>query len=170
MPAEVKYIDCGYLTLRRWNTRELAEVEAEIRENGNIPRDTLAPPVQPLYDPPLICFRRRYDLHLEQSEGGGGLPEKTVAVMNKPRVCEKFRKWEQGFTPEDHIEIDLIERQEDRFNRRDISDRRWRLFELFVMGVIVTIVSVCGQIAAAFIERGSLFPEHQSSIVDRAKP
>ena len=42
-------------------------------------------------------------------------------------------------------------------------NHRWRIIELVVMGVIVTIVSVAAQVGAAFIERGSLFPDKVST-------
>ena len=37
------------------------------------------------------------------------------------------------------------------------SDRRWRIIELIVLGIIVTLLAGGFTILGAFIERGSLF-------------
>src|SRR4051812_20972745 len=97
----VRCVECGYLTLRHFQSRRLMEVEEEIRENGNIPNhpDIRQYPGQPLYDPPLVCFRRAFTLHLEQrSEIGGNVSpaQRILYVINKDRRCEKFKLWEQG--------------------------------------------------------------------------
>jgi hypothetical protein len=169
----VKCIDCGYLTLRRNSTRELVEVEAEIRDTGEIPKDHYGPrDIQPLYDPPLICFRNKFKLYEEQNAVTGvGPAGRILAVINKERPCDKFKKWVQGFTPKQHVEMDLIERQQASIDRKDRRDWWWRIFELFVMAVIVTAVSILGNIWAALVERGSLLKDKpQVNAIDQQQP
>ena len=66
MPENVKCIECGCLGLRKWVTREIVEVEDEIRDTGDIPVSTdPKTPNQPLYDPPLICIAKAYPLFIQ---------------------------------------------------------------------------------------------------------
>ena len=48
--------------------------------------------------------------------------------------------------------MSMIERQQLRLDARDKSDRRWRVVELIVMMLIVTVVSVLAQIVVIFVK------------------
>lgn len=92
--------------------------------------------------------------------GKAGSKRPTAAMMAK--LCSAFTTWRQGYTPKEHVEMSLVEEQREWQRNRDRDDRRWRIIELAIMGIIVTLVSVAAQIIAAFIERGSLFPDQPS--------
>ncbi len=74
-------------------------------------------------------FSRAFTLHKEQrNEIGGNVSpaQRILCVINKERRCNKFKKWEQGFTPKEHAEMDLIERDKARQDARDESARQFQ--------------------------------------------
>lgn len=114
--AEVKCVDCGFLALRDWQTRELAEVEAGIRETGNIPTRMIdRQGQQPLYEPEPLCFRRVYDLVAESKRIEAPPNSRLLQVITKPRECDQSIPWQQGLTPMEHFQM----------MQGDI-DRQWR--------------------------------------------
>jgi hypothetical protein len=126
----VQCVNCGYVSLRRRSTRELSEVEVEIRTTGVIPTEN--DPKRPgelTYEPPLVCFRQRFNLSQEQRleiSGNVGPADRIMHVLNKGRRCAKFKQWEQGFTPKEHADMDMIERQQVRQDARDAAAREFQ--------------------------------------------
>lgn len=112
----VQCINCGYVSLIRRTTRELSEVEASIRTSGVIPEEWIPKdPNQKFYEPQPICFRQRHELQAEyRSLTGGTQAERFLAVVSKGRPCGRFKTWEQGLSPKEHLAMDFIERQEER--------------------------------------------------------
>lgn len=106
----VKCTDCGFLGVRNCETREIVEVEANSRRNGGIAGFLVGQnQVKQVYEPYLICFRRAWPLRDEQLPPDRGLDktlsDSVLAVIQKPRECSSFTKWEQGYTPREHWEM-----------------------------------------------------------------
>lgn len=82
-----------------------------------------------------------------------------MQVIQKERECgESFTEWQLGFTPKEHRE--MLDRQEflKWQARQRNEDKRWRVIELIVIGVITVVIAGGFTIFGAFIERGSVFP------------
>jgi hypothetical protein len=104
----VKCADCGFLTLRKLTTRELVEVEEEIRATGEILADpAFVHKPTPMYEPHLLCFRKSFRLHEEQCQPvlGSSLEQRTLAVIHNQRFCDRFTSWEHGYSPREHWEM-----------------------------------------------------------------
>ena len=178
VPEKVSCQNCGFLGFRHIKTREIVEAEEGVRQGGNWM------PVEGnkfLYEEHPICFARAVDFFTVM--GSGGLPEKRRKELLSLRDCDKFTPWVQGFTPKKHLEMNLLQQQQERLDRREREDREWRrkhdederiardnqaklerqwrkedtrfrLTELLVMGGLVTLILVIVQIVAAYIQRG----------------
>jgi hypothetical protein len=180
----VRCADCGFLSLRHRETRELREAEADYRTTGEIPpmvearwgtstRDPAFMP-RPAYEAVPLCFPRKInfaDLLLWDAQPGD-----RAAVFEAERDCRRedggFVPWEQGFTPKEHREMldrqkmldwqasredadrAWRERQEEKAEKR-ANTRHWR--EILIVGLLVGGAAIISQIVAAFIERGSWF-------------
>lgn len=87
--VKCKCLDCGLLALRNKATRELVETEDEWRcgfRHEQAPADTYTM---------ILCLARVVRL--------GRTDEEDVRrEVDTKRDCEKFLKWEQGFTPKEH--------------------------------------------------------------------
>lgn len=164
----VKCAECGFLTLRHRESRELAEVEWATRETGSVP--TKGP--YSLYERTPLCFERAFPL---QEEAKGDSPDEVVRVFQSDRECPSFTPWQQGFTPKEHREMldrremrdwqerreredrDWRERQEERQRQWQVAQARARLrWDIIIFGIVVTLAIMAATIIAAFIERGSL--------------
>lgn len=127
---------CGYLSLRDVSNRELVEAERDYREKLQLPP---LGPGKGREDVPL-CFLAAFDFRaaikdLETREREATL---RVAVLSEHREpCQSFFPWRQGFTPKEHAEMNLLERQraaeqsrreqEHQWQQeRDRADRTWR--------------------------------------------
>ena len=119
-PAKVKCQDCGFLAVRHGGTRALVEAEIRMRDAADLV----------LYDPSPVCFVRASDLAAEMELPKG--KAQFLKVLGTERECQRFVKWQQGFTPREHKE--MIDSQEQRERDRQWqfeqkrSDRRWHLF------------------------------------------
>ncbi len=151
------------MTVRNLNTRELEEAEGDFREKGHVPIGepySGHPHLQHEQRP--LCFARRHNLGDEiKTEFGTGKDEVgcVMQVIQKERECgESFTEWQLGFTPKEHRE--MLDRKEFRIwqERQRKEDKRWRVIELVVIGVITVAIAGGFTILGAFIERGSLFP------------
>jgi len=155
----VKCIDCGFLAVRDLRSRQLVEMEQGYRIKGESPQVIDFSPHFNIYDAPR-CFVRAYDLReeIKKDTRRCSSQEKILPVINSDRDCKLFTEWQQGFTAKEHREmLDRKEWRDWQENQRK-SDRRWRIIELVVLGVIAVIVAGGFTILGAFIERGSLFP------------
>lgn len=181
MPDNVKCADCGFLAVRHFQTRELMDAEHDLRVNGAIRRIMLFPGrEESVYEEYPVCFANAIIFRDDEEMGTQTNPAKRAECINKQRNCGKFTTWRQGFTPKAHqemiwseeslkiqrethaAELKWREDQADRDHKWRKEEAAWRKKELWVMGVIVTLVSVAAQIASAFIERGDLFKSKQS--------
>ena len=128
MPENVKCADCGFLALRRFETRDLVEMEDGVRKMGGVPTVVTTGDRQLFrYEPGILCFARAYDLENERKQSDARTPEeKFFNVLNRLRSCYKFTAWQQGFTPKEHYEtIQEAERQMWQAER-DEAQRRFQ--------------------------------------------
>ena len=148
MGDTVKCANCGFLAVRKIETRELVDAEDETRDNGHL---AVTPHGhRPIYDGRLICFVQAFPLIKETGPNPGAPERKTVA--QKERRCERFVEWRQGFTPKEHQEMIDRERQQKREDDRDESQRNFlagqarqtnrhnlRMFALTIVGILVAL-------------------------------
>lgn len=158
-PKMVRCANCGYLAARAMQSRQLLEAEEGYRFRGENPIVANGN----AYEDKPVCFVWAWDLRSEiGNPPDPGRPSKRD-VMLKPRECSDFTKWIEGFTPKEHVEMQLLREAHDYRDKQERDSRRWRIIELIVMGLAVTLVSAAVQIAAAFISRGTLFPPAATS-------
>lgn len=179
MPDNVKCAECGYLAVRHVETRQLLDAEIAFREQGSLPSRRSPDWIGiPIYDELPVCFARAVSFRQEIKTPASD--ERRLDCVQKQRNCDKITDWHQGFTPKEHREMLLskealeIQREEQANDRiwRDTQatkdhewrkeEAAWRRKELWVMGGIVTFVSVVAQIISAFIERGDLFKSQRT--------
>lgn len=135
----VRCCDCGYLSLREVYNRELYSPEATYRETGE-------PPMASSISPFPICLMRACDFRTElkvQREGHHSSSVKIVDVIRRDRPCDKFTIWQQGLSPKEHLQMDILERQAER-------DRKWRQEDV-AMAKEAMKVSVRSYLVAAVI-------------------
>lgn len=122
----VKCSECGFLSLRNVTTRELEEVEKEYRESSN-PEYSSAGYLADRHDNLPVCFAQACDLIAEYAFGD------MAKTMQKERECNSYTKWQQGFSPKEHREMQdrqlMIELEEKRRN----NDRKWHWIELIAI-------------------------------------
>lgn len=136
---------CGFVGLRHLDTREICEVESEIRETGEVPaKPGLS---QYVYVLRPICFMQQHPLQNECIEAGDS-KKALLQVITAERSCDEFTPWKQGLSPREHREMldrkwmleqqtqrdeaqrSWLERQAERDHewrvQQDERDRRWR--------------------------------------------
>ncbi len=142
--------ECGFLAVRHTKTHELVEPDKGYRLCGLIPHK--------IWEIHPICFVGAFNLGIEEFfaiKGGESELNSVIEVTNKGRKCESFTEWQLGSTPKEHKE--MLDRREwvkwQEKQRRE--DKRWRIIELIVLGIIAVIIAGAFTILGAFIERGS---------------
>jgi hypothetical protein len=149
---------CGFLALRNRLTGTLDEAPQEYRWRAEVPTFRRAGVssgqfISDFYDYPYIgvpiCLVRAYPLHNEFTNQDQASKGEIFRMLEKDRNdCAKrrlFTDWQQGFTPKEHREM---------LDRR--WERKWRIIELIVLGVIAVLVAGGFTILGALIERGSI--------------
>jgi hypothetical protein len=167
----VRCADCGFLSLRHLETRELREAEGDYRNTGVIPRNITLP--KHLYEERPLCFQQLVTFDPEQCKS----PEDRLAAIQQERGdCRGFTEWKQGFMPKEHREmLDrqwMIEREDRRdkemreredlrdketANRhkeqmKDLRGQHWR--ELIVFGGLIGLATVVAAILDGAISHG----------------
>ena len=147
----VRCQDCGFLAPRNRQTRELVEVEGDVRHERNSLRNIRTDHVIPgtgnlptIYEIVPVCFMQIANFAEEMV----GVQE-AAAAISKERDCQAFTPWRQGSTPKEHREMLDRKWMLQREDTRDSEARRMRQFE-FIVALIGGILIVI----AAFIERG----------------
>ena len=180
MVEMVKCSECGYLTVRNMNTYCLDEAGSDFREKGMVALGREYGRNQyPLHEAIPLCFARCQYLgeKVKNITQKNNPTEEVSRIIKEETKCTGFVKWQQGFTPKEHGE--MIDRQwmMKYQERREREDKEWReqqedkqrnwmqsqskqrfRWEIIVFGILVTLALIGGQILAAFIERGDLFP------------
>lgn len=139
MPNQIerKCAECGYLAIRTGG--EFAEVSEDVRDS--FPYATAKP----------CCFVRQQQMVeevrlVETNEHGKFDMWRFTNIINRDRVCDAFREWDQGFSPKEHVEMGMMERQEKREDSRDRRARRHSITELIIIGVIVPAAMIAAQV------------------------
>lgn len=106
--------DCGLLAHRHRETRELREVEQLFRDERQFsPVDAGERYAgNPLCVGMVETFASNVDDQRNQFE--------------QERSCSRFIQYQMGFSPKEHMEMNFLERQEERHRRWDEEDRKWR--------------------------------------------
>lgn len=104
-----KCADCGFLAVREFQSKQLVEVEIDIRRTWKIPQNFDYQHKRYLEIP--ICFARavRLDTEIGKNESEVRVSD-ILAVINKERECSGFAEWQHGFTPKEHQQMILSER------------------------------------------------------------
>ena len=161
----VKCQECGFLTVRVRDTRELCESESDIRYSGKLPSQG----GYYIYEERPLCFQRQSQFRIDTMEAVAGSfsADQRLEVFSRERECSAFTEWQQGFTPREHQEMldrKLVVEREDRRDsemreREDRRDEQTRKLqerlhnkELWILGGLATIALVGGSVAAAIIE------------------
>jgi len=126
-----KCSECGYLALR--SGQEFLEVDDAVRNNG-LSTSTQMP----------RCFMMKEEFAKEAAslpkDRGNLVASQAKEVIQRERGCDRFRKWSLGFTPKEHAEMDMFDRQSLREDARDKSARFHQRFELAIVGGIVPVL------------------------------
>jgi hypothetical protein len=130
---KVRCADCGYLSVRDVETRQLAETEIGMRRDWKIPLLLIVAGKNRYEDLP-ICFANavRFDKLIPEYS-----PAKVVERIELEFECSSFIDWQHGLTPKEHREMmqesELRKLQEDirkavaaREDQRDKENRDWQ--------------------------------------------
>jgi hypothetical protein len=118
--VEICCRNCGFLALRNAETMELPEADSHFRDTGGL-RNSIQ---QRSFEPRPVCFVRANNLPVEVGETH---PVDIVKkVIQESRDCDCFMEWQQGFTPKEHFEMNLLQKERERQDQRDKDDREWR--------------------------------------------
>ena len=118
--CKVRCADCGFLEAREVQTRQVAEVEPQMRSDWRQSPTSRSNGF--VYIDRPLCFANVPEFDTELGAFGDssvGRPEillKADAVIHRERECGAFTKWQPGHTPKEHQEMllnaETIERQE----------------------------------------------------------
>jgi hypothetical protein len=144
-----KCSECGYLAVRNTKTRELVETEQSIRDTGVIEvvyDDTTRRFHEigsgyPRYEPPL-CFVGFIDLWSESGDYGHASTETIKSAIDTERECNKFAKWQPGFTPKEHWEMIDREARLKWQAEREEADRKWRSKEEWRSNIFQAVIAI----------------------------
>ncbi len=106
MSKQVKCANCGFLAVRNLNTRELVEVEEDLRQKWRlVPANINVPGGGEIlvYSDFPMCFRRVVDLKAEAQSHD---QIKAAITQDRTATCTgDYTPWQQGFTPKEHQEM-----------------------------------------------------------------
>jgi hypothetical protein len=157
----VKCADCGYLGLRLIETRALVDADELFRQRGYIQGGLGTHGADLRCSQCPTCFARKRPFLAEL--GPGPNEANRLAAIQQDITCDAFVEWQPGVSPQELANMiyqeKMLKEQREAIKKDAADNRWWRIVELVVMGILVTLVSVAAQIASAFIERGSLFPD-----------
>ena len=137
-----KCAECGYLTMRNRETRELVDAEDSYRTTGRGPLGGVeGGRLVGIYDDVPICFVRAANLREEFSSAHGTGANPVEVVICRERPCKSATPRIQGFTPKEHkqmisdAELERLRTDEARKNHR------WNLANFIAIVVLVPLVN-----------------------------
>ncbi|MBI2855591.1 MAG: hypothetical protein HYX93_01955 [Chloroflexi bacterium] len=116
--------ECGFLALRDKFTLRLQEAERDFRKEpwysetrhnarfGTSKKATDAVSILPLCFAQAIDMRAEIQKHTSEDIYKHNVKDAVQTMMDDPRQCSKFTKWQQGFTPKEHREMRDSERKD----------------------------------------------------------
>lgn len=111
----VRCIDCGFLTMR--HNDQFVELDESIRSDS---RDL---------ESESLCFVRaaQFSFTRETKSSDFGIAARFFTDdLAADRICDSFRKWDQGFTPKEHAEMALHDSVREFHKQCIEDDRKWR--------------------------------------------
>ena len=122
----VQCCNCGFLAVRDFYTRALREVDETMREKW-VPFVIPPKEADPCEQAPL-CSALAVSLKSEvDTKSDGHVNKQTViAVLRKPRLCNKFTQWVPGFTPKEHKEMMHEKYLQELAQEQKESERKWQ--------------------------------------------
>lgn len=124
----VRCADCGYLAVRENVTWTLWEAEQEFRDDLQSPSNIsgLANAQPRSFGGAPLCFVGETDFAIEPGGTEQDKKARRLALLSKDRSCDSFIEWKRGFTPKEHMEMNLL--LEQRKWQRDTAreDQKWR--------------------------------------------
>ena len=168
----VRCAECGFLSARNTETRNLEEIEFKSRQDGNIgkQRYVLVPVCFAMtvnFDKEAEELRNSPKYATRKNEIGEVISPKYDAlvkvILSKERECESFIKWHQGSTPKEHQEMMDREAMLKWQDEREEADRNWREqqekwhsreeWRRYIFMAIITVMAVIiGVILGYFIK------------------
>jgi len=154
----VKCADCGLLGVREKSSGTIAEVTEDGRKNGREP----AVMINENRIGPFLCCAQ-----LEQFPWTK--PGDTKSLLDRERNCNRFVAWQTGFLPKEHVQMDLIERQELWHERQRKSDRQFNAAIAIIAALLAGIMGIGGILLGAFMSKSPL-PATPSAVAAPANP
>lgn len=112
---------CGFLTLKNRENDTLCEASESFRRERSI---VVGLQKRHIHEEIPLCFVQATSL---REQCGGKDDKNTVLeVITSPRKCEQFIKWVQGFSPKEHVEMEMLRKERERVESATMADRRWR--------------------------------------------
>ena len=141
----VKCVECGLLSVRSLRLNQLTEVDEETRRTGKYVDD---PSGGFNVIQPLLCCVLEYNLSQEvDRENDKGY----VEVIKAERDCQKFREWQPGLSPKEHVLIVLVDDWREwlkECSREAAVESRKTQRQIAIIGVCGAVIS--GLIGTAF--------------------
>jgi hypothetical protein len=188
-PKKTCCADCGFLSYPNKAAHSLEEVDCEERQHGKLHAENIGSTSYFGFIPSPVCFVMAFDLPDEiqqtynQATSEQEKNESTKKVIDRPRECKSFCRWQQGFSPKEHKEMmdsaNIMKWQEDEHlrrmkeeERRRKEDLEWRAtqeektearwnkehrlqrHQLLVVGIVGTIILAIAQIVGSLIQAG----------------
>lgn len=128
--------DCGYLSARKRSTRELCEVEPDVRQKWQL-LVIVAKPDE--YEPLPVCAAMAftgYDVgHLNSTMSKD-------TVLQRERQCASFIQYMQGHNPREHRDMDNTAKLREFQERQRRFDRLWHVFTIFLAATVGAGISL----------------------------
>jgi hypothetical protein len=104
---------CGLVGTQSEKHGGSVEVGRQFRETGELPPGDF-------YDHcEVLCFARRKRSFPRN-------PEPRKGALHEERECPGFLEWQPGFSPKEHVEMNLLEQQRAREDERDRRLEKWQ--------------------------------------------
>jgi hypothetical protein len=100
MAESVQCKECGFLSVREHTKNVLEETPSHTRQYGNAPSGRGQSPV---------CFVLAAPLEVDYSAFVEPITatDRFLKVINKERTCSGFVKWQQGYSPREHRDMQI---------------------------------------------------------------
>ncbi len=115
---------CGYLAARHVESREIVEVEKQARSTGHLDQNAMGK-----IELVPLCFVRHIDIASQVAGTGKDRIRSTKSIIQQDRECGSFTPWTQGFTPKEHLAMNMLKQLEEQIRlnteKREEKQRQW---------------------------------------------